>query len=173
MSWRRSLVVSSLAAVLILLLSANWTSPPLPQNVRADQLVIEKAHRRLHVLSHGKLLRSYSIALGRSPVGAKLYEGDNKTPEGNYSIDRRNPRSAYHRALHISYPSAEDRERATSSGHSPGGEILIHGIKNGFGWLGRFHRWVDWTRGCIALTNPEIEELWQVVPDGTPVRIVP
>lgn len=156
-----------------LLLFGNRKQSPLPSGAKADQLVIEKGKRRLLVLSQGVLVRTYQVALGRSPVGPKMREGDNKTPEGNFVIDWRNPRSGYHLALHISYPSPEDVSRAKAGGYSPGSAIMIHGIRNGFGWVGRLHRLVDWTRGCIALTNPEIDELWQIVPDGTPIRIDP
>jgi murein L,D-transpeptidase YafK len=106
-------------------------------------------------------------------TGAKVREGDNRTPEGRYIIDSRNAQSTFHRALHVSYPSAADRARACAEGYKPGGDIMIHGMRNGFGWLGRAHRLFDWTRGCIAVTNDEIDEIWRVVPDGTPIKIQP
>ena len=111
------------------------------------------------------------MSLGREPVGPKKAEGDRRTPEGVYTIDTRIERSAFHRALHISYPNVADRAAAQSAGVSPGGAIMIHGIRNGLGWLGRAHRLIDWTSGCVAVTNPEIEELWRAVRDGTPVEI--
>lgn len=106
-------------------------------------------------------------------MGRKSCEGDRKTPEGVYVIDRRKPNSRYHRALHISYPNAEDRRRAEQRGVSPGGDIMIHGLPNGMGAIGSLHLKRDWTLGCIAMTNQEIDELWQAVPNGTLVEIVP
>ena len=96
-----------------------------------------------------------------------------KTPEGIYKIDGRNPQSSFHLALHISYPSDEDDKRAAAHGVPPGFDIMIHGIQNGRGWIGAFHRWNDWTAGCIAVTDEEIEELWRVTPDGTTIEIRP
>ena len=166
----RMLVV---AAVLFLTPGCAPTGPSIPPTARADRVVIEKAARRLTLYSNGTVLRRFAVALGRSPEGPKLREGDNRTPEGIYSIDGRNADSRYHRALHVSYPNARDRERARAAGVSPGGDIMIHGIRRGFGWLGRFHRLIDWTHGCIAVTDDEIEEIWRAVPDGTTVEIRP
>ena len=114
-----------------------------------------------------------AIALGSDPVGHKRQQGDGRTPEGSYRIDYRNPQSSYHLSLHISYPSSEDQRRAAERGVSPGGEIFIHGLSPGFSWIGAGHTATDWTDGCIALTNDEIEELWRVVPNGTPIEIEP
>ncbi len=139
----------------------------------ADKVLIEKKARRLTLLSGGKVIKTYKVAIGRNPVGPKEKEGDNKTPEGIYTIDRRNMKSRYHLSLHISYPNPEDIERAKRRGISPGSNITIHGIKNGYGWIGDFHRIFDWTEGCIAVTNEEIDEIERLVPDGTPVEIRP
>lgn len=139
----------------------------------ADQIVVRKAKRELLLLREGKPLRRYKIALGRTPVGPKRRQGDGKTPEGDYTIVGRNNRSSYYRSLRISYPSAEDILRARRAGVSPGGDIMIHGLPNGLGKLGAAHRERDWTEGCIAVTNEEIEEIWRLVPDGTPIRIEP
>jgi murein L,D-transpeptidase YafK len=119
------------------------------------------------------VLKIYKVALGSQPIGAKVQEGDGRTPEGKYFIDRRNPRSSYHRSLHISYPSLQDTEKAQRAGIRPGGDIMIHGIRNGLGWIGYLHRIFDWTQGCIAVTNSEIEEIWSLVADGTPIEINP
>jgi murein L,D-transpeptidase YafK len=100
-------------------------------------------------------------------------EGDHRTPEGRYVIDRHNPNSAFHLALHVSYPSTSDSARASSGGYSPGGDIMVHGMRNGFGWIGRAHLLVNWTTGCVAVTDAEIDELYQAVPDGTPIVIRP
>lgn len=139
----------------------------------ADQVVINKSKRELLLLRKGKLLRSYKVALGRNPVGAKQFQGDGKTPEGAYTISGRNVRSAFHRSLRVSYPSDADRDHARHLGRDPGGDIMIHGLPNGQGWIGAAHRATDWTQGCIAVTNAEIEEIWNLVPDGTPVEIHP
>ena len=139
----------------------------------ADQVVIEKAARRLSLLADGALLRSYSVSLGAEPTGHKQQEGDERTPEGRYFIDARNPNSSYHLSLRISYPDGRDRARAAEAGVDPGGLIMIHGLPNGLGWLGPLHRLVDWTDGCVAVTSREMDEIWESVPTGTPVLIEP
>jgi len=146
---------------------------PTGSRETADLVYIEKKARRLTLFRKGKPIRTYRVALGFAPKGKKSSDGDGKTPEGLYIIDRRNPNSRFHRALHISYPNADDRRQAAARGVSPGGDIMIHGLMNGLGWIGKAHRARDWTLGCIALTNEEIEEVWRMVPDGTPVVIVP
>ncbi len=145
----------------------------LSATTKIDRIVVEKSLRKLSIFRGGEKLKTYRIALGRCPVGAKQREGDQKTPEGIYRIDRRNEHSRFHLALHISYPSAEDSARAHDLGISAGSDIMVHGITNGFGWMGSFHRWRDWTAGCIAVTDKEIEELWRVTPDGTVIAILP
>lgn len=145
----------------------------LPPNATADWILVEKKQRRLTLFHNNKPLKAYDIALGRQPEGPKRFQGDNKTPEGRYTIDYRNQKSRYHRALHISYPSAQDAAFADSQQRSAGGDIMIHGLPNGMGSLGSLHLLRDWTAGCIAVTNTEIEELWRVIPDGTPIEIRP
>ena len=125
------------------------------------------------LLSKGEVIKTYTIALGGDPVGPKERQGDNKTPEGIYTIDGRNGNSGYHLALHISYPNEQDKMRARELGVSPGGDIMIHGIKNGFSEIGAAHAERDWTEGCIAVTNREMEEIYQFVPNGTVVEIRP
>ena len=149
----------------------NWNS--LPAGTTIDRIVVEKSARRLSIFRKANQIKSYRIALGRNPLGAKQEEGDMKTPEGIYKIDGRNPQSSFHLALHISYPSDEDDKRAAARGVPPGFDIMIHGIQNGRGWIGAFHRWNDWTAGCIAVTDEEIEEVWRVTPDGTTIEIRP
>jgi murein L,D-transpeptidase YafK len=146
---------------------------PAPVNARATLIVIEKAKRRLTLFRNGDLLRSYDVALGGAPRGPKLQEGDGRTPEGAYSIDFKNARSRFHLALRISYPDAEDRESARRRGVSPGGDIMIHGLPNGLGWLGGAHLWRDWTDGCIAVTNRQMDEIWPLVDVGTKVEMRP
>jgi murein L,D-transpeptidase YafK len=140
---------------------------------RADFILVNKSERTLSLWKDGKLIRSYRVALGGNPRGHKVEEGDGRTPEGKYRIDRRNAGSAFYRALHISYPNAADRQRASRNRVAPGGDIMIHGIKNGFGWLGPLHRLVDWTNGCIAVTDEEMREIWDAVPDNTVIEIRP
>jgi murein L,D-transpeptidase YafK len=152
---------------------AHWPMHPLPADAKADLLVVEKSQRRLVAYSHGQILREYAVALGADPVGTKVRQGDRRTPEGRYVIDRHIADSRFHRSLHVSYPSAADRGRARGRGFDPGGDIMVHGLQNGLGFLGRAHRWVDWTTGCIAVTNPDIEELYRIVPDETPIEIRP
>jgi tetratricopeptide (TPR) repeat protein len=143
------------------------------QNVSVDRIVIEKKARRLMLISKGEVIKTYKIALGGDPIGPKERESDNKTPEGTYAIDSRNKDSHYHRSLHISYPNERDKKRAKELGVSPGGNIMIHGIKKGFSWVGDAHTEVDWTKGCIAVTDEEIEEIDKVAPNGTIVEIGP
>jgi len=140
---------------------------------RADSILILKKDHVLKLLSGGKIIRTYKVALGRGGLAPKEREGDRRTPEGHYIIDSRNAASHYHKALHISYPNAEDRARAAKLGVSPGGAIMIHGLPNGMRWIGAAHRLYDWTLGCIAVTNDEIDEIWNLVPVGTPVEIRP
>jgi len=141
----------------------------LSADLTADHIVVNKSKRELLLLHDGRVIRRYAAGLGQSPVGPKEREGDGKTPEGSYTISGRNPASAYHLSLRISYPNAADIERARAAGVDPGGDIMIHGLPNG---EGKTHgRMTDWTLGCIAVTNEEIEEIWRLVPDGTPIQI--
>jgi murein L,D-transpeptidase YafK len=140
---------------------------------RADRILIEKSERRLTLFRDGKVLKTYRSALGRTPVGHKQQEGDGRTPEGNYFIDFKNRRSGYHLALRISYPDAQDRISAQTRNVPAGGDIMIHGLRNGLGWLGSLHLLHDWTDGCIALTNSEVEEVWHLVDLNTAVEIRP
>ena len=138
-----------------------------------DRILIEKSTRRLMLISQGEVLKSYKIALGGNPIGPKERQGDNKTPEGTYVIDTRNRDSRFHLSLRISYPNERDKIRAKELGVSPGGDIMIHGIKNGFSWVGDAHTGIDWTKGCIAVTDQEIEEIDKLAPNGTIVEIRP
>jgi murein L,D-transpeptidase YafK len=170
---RGLLLLIAILFLITLLVYANTSDQPLPNNVQADKIIVEKDKRKLSLMKNGAVLKSYRIALGRQPVGQKIQEGDDKTPEGKYKIDYRNPKSNYHRALHISYPDESDVAQAKKSGINPGGDVMIHGLRKGLGWMGKLHRMVDWTRGCIAVTNWEVEEIWRVVSNGTPIEIYP
>ena len=138
---------------------------------KADSVLILKKDHVLELLAGGKVIGTYKVALGRGGLAPKQQEGDGRTPEGHYVIDSRNAESHYHRALHVSYPNAADRQRAGRLGVSPGGPIMIHGLPNGMGLLGATHRLYDWTLGCVAVTDEEIDEIWDLVPVGTPVEI--
>ncbi len=145
----------------------------LQAGVVADSLVVLKAERELQLHSAGREVKAYDIGLGFDPVGHKQQEGDGRTPEGQYHISGRNRHSAFHLSLRVSYPNSQDRERARRRSVSPGGDIFIHGWPNGSTDEPGRHPTGDWTLGCIAVTSPEIEELWRAVPDGTPVIIRP
>jgi len=161
-----------IAALIIAILSSSWPSAQTSP-LRADQVIVFKKDRTLSLMSKGKVLRTYKIALGGSPVGPKQKQGDHKTPEGKYVLDRRNPNSQFYKSIHVSYPNTDDRQRAQKLHVAPGGDIMIHGLPNGYGWVGAEHRLRDWTDGCIAVTNSEMDEIWTLVPDGTPIEIRP
>lgn len=155
---------------------ARMVVPRIPLATRpseADSIVVEKKHHRLTLYNAGRKLRSYFVALGAVSQGPKLRAGDYRTPEGLYFIDGKNPQSHYYRSLHISYPNADDLARARTHGVAAGGDIVIHGLPSYQAALGSAHRRTDWTFGCIALTNEEIDELFRVVPTGTPIEIKP
>jgi len=160
--------------VLVLVLCIwSGASERVPGQARADRVVVLKHEHTLMLLDHGKALKKYRVALGGDPVGPKSWQGDHKTPEGVYQLDRRNAHSQFYRSIHISYPNAQDRARARKAGVPPGGDVMVHGLPNGYGWLGSGHRARDWTDGCIAVTNAEMDEIWNAVPDGTPIEIRP
>ena len=145
----------------------------LATNAKADRVVVVKKDRTLTLLSHGNVIKTYKVALGADPVGPKVRQGDHKTPEGVYLLDHRNLHSRFYKAIHISYPDAQSRARANALGVSPGGDVYVHGLPNGYGWVGASHRLKDWTDGCIAVTDEEMDEIWQAVPDGTLIEIKP
>lgn len=138
-----------------------------------DYILVEKAQHRLSLFHKDDLVKSYNIALGRNPIGHKEREGDFKTPEGIYKISKKNPKSKYHRSLKISYPNSQDHQNAKKKGHHPGGDIMIHGFEPHYWWVSPKHKLRDLTRGCIALTNQEIEEIFNLTPVGTTVEITP
>jgi murein L,D-transpeptidase YafK len=169
---RCCLAAAFVAVALLTSLSPSKAAPALaPAGERADRIVVEKNARRLFLMRDGAIIAGYSVALGAEPAGDKQQEGDERTPEGLYTIDYKNAQSAYHLSLHISYPDGEDRAEARRLGVSPGGDIMIHGLPNRLGFIGGLHRLMDWTDGCIAVTNDEIEEIWAKVAVGTPIEI--
>ena len=154
-------------------LAVATSAQNLPANSHADRVVVVKNQRTLTLMNKEKALKVYKIALGRDPVGPKVKHGDHKTPEGIYVLDYRNSHSQFYKSLHISYPNLEDRKRARKLGVSPGGDIFLHGLPNGFSAIGRAHHLRDWTDGCIAVTDEEMNEIWRAVPDGTSIEIKP
>lgn len=177
---RLARLLAYLALVAVLgLLTASLFIPPEQVNIppppamsgKVDRIVIEKAARRMQLIQGGQPVRSYRIALGFSPEGDKDRQGDGRTPEGEFTVDRRNDQSAFHLSLGLDYPRPEDRDRAAAGGYSPGGDIFIHGQPNGI--ADGFKLRGDWTAGCIALTNVEMREVWAVTPIGTKVEIRP
>jgi murein L,D-transpeptidase YafK len=171
----RTILINSFVLLLAWTFVVSARGPASAQNKppQVDRIVIVKSARELTLMAGGKALKTYKVALGTQPIGAKERQGDHKTPEGNYVIDAKIEESQFHRALHISYPSAADREHARKLGASPGGDVEIHGLGAKYGWVGARHRLVDWTDGCVAVTNEEIDEIYPLVPVGTPVEIRP
>jgi len=145
----------------------------VPTVLRADHVVVVKKERTLELLGQGKVIKSYKVTLGGDPVGPKTKQGDHKTPEGMYVLDFRNAHSQFYKSIHISYPNEHDRAFAQQKGVSPGGDVFLHGLPNGYGAIGAAHRLKDWTDGCIAVTDEEMDEIWKAVPDGTPIEIKP
>jgi murein L,D-transpeptidase YafK len=160
----------------VLIATAIWmhrNSQSLAAEAKADRIVVEKGARTLTLFRGTTRLKVYRVALGSAPVGPKREEGDHRTPEGSYLIDRRKADSDFHLALHISYPNQDDAAQAAVRGVSAGSDIMIHGLPNGSGWIGALHRRKDWTDGCVAVTDWEIEEIWRAAPDGAAVEIQP
>jgi murein L,D-transpeptidase YafK len=149
------------------------TLPALARPLKVDHILVLKQKHELRLLRGSKIVKSYRIALGSGGLAPKRREGDHRTPEGSYRVDSRNPTSRFHLALHLSYPEQADKERAQKLGVDPGGNIEIHGLGKEFKSLGTRHYRSDWTDGCIAVTDSEIEEIWRLVPDGTSVEILP
>jgi murein L,D-transpeptidase YafK len=145
----------------------------LPPGARIDKLVVYKSDNVMEAYENGQLAKTYKIALGRNPVGDKISEGDKRTPEGAYVINDRNPNSGYYKNLGVSYPNTEDIRDAKQTGVSPGGQIKIHGLRNGLGFIGKFHRIINWTAGCIAVTNKEMDELFASVQPEASIVIKP
>lgn len=170
---RRTLLWAVCAAAVVCGGLRTARSQQTPQAQKADSIIILKKDHLLELMAGGRVIRTYKVALGTGGLAAKDRQGDRRTPEGRYVIDSRNEHSAYYKSLHISYPNTEDRRRAARLGVSPGGDIMIHGLPNGKGWIGAGHRLYDWTLGCIAVTDEEMDEIWKMVPVGTPVEIRP
>jgi murein L,D-transpeptidase YafK len=163
---------SSLIAVLILAFAT--TSPAAAGDFPlADKILVEKGARKLHLLRNGIAFRSFEIALGPAPVGDKEMEGDQRTPEGYYMLDARNPDSDYFLSIHISYPNSSDRSVARNKGLDPGGAIMIHGQPNLPTFSAAYYAREDWTNGCIAVSNSDMIDIWLMTPDLVPIEIIP
>lgn len=163
-------------AVIVVLVIKIWSKHTniKPRNLgTVDHVLVDKSDRALFLYNQGEEVARYRIALGDNPIGHKQYQGDSKTPEGHYVLDWRNPNSRFHLSLHISYPNNNDKEYAKNLGKPPGGDIMIHGLPNDLGAVGSLMNKQDWTDGCIAVSNIEIEEIWNSVANGTPIEIRP
>ena len=161
---------SLLLTVLVLLVPGIIQASDFPE---ADLVVIEKDARKLHLLQRGEIFRTFEIALGIRPVGDKKREGDFKTPEGRYILDRRNPDSDFFLSIHISYPNSQDRRESAALGVEPGGAIMIHGQPNVPTRSEAYYRTRDWTNGCIAVSNSDMIDIWLMTGENTPIEIRP
>lgn len=140
---------------------------------RADEVLIDKSDRELHLIQDGEIFRTFPIALGIRPEGDKKKEGDFRTPEGRYLLDTRNPNSDFFLSIHVSYPNADDRQEALQSGVKPGGAIMIHGQPNEPSRSETYYKTQDWTNGCIALSNSDMIDVWLMTDENTPIEIRP
>lgn len=157
----------------LLLLSVSLYAPVSLAQPSVDFVRVVKSERKLMLFSGGEVVREFRVALGGNPTGHKQEEGDQRTPEGSYMLDYKKSDSAFYKAIHISYPNANDIAAAKQRGVKPGGQIMIHGQKNDIGWLAFLSEFVDWTKGCIALKNEEMDVLWDQITEGTKIEILP
>lgn len=164
---------TALPAIVLLAPEEAYPAGPLAADIVFDRLVLEKEKHRLTAYANGNAVRVYLVALGENPLGPKEIEGDKKTPEGDYRINDKNPQSAYYKNLGISYPAEKDLRRARELGQPAGGDIKIHGLAPEYAFLDQAHRVTDWTHGCIAVTNTEIDELYERTHIGAVISILP
>ena len=162
-------VVKIIAAVFVFLLYAGTVH----SEQTADLVLVEKSNSRLYLMRQGEAFASFRVAFGSSPKGHKQEQGDGKTPEGRYMLDYKNSGSAYYKSIHISYPNEKDRQEARKRGVNPGGDIMIHGQKNGYGRLSILVQRFNWTNGCIALSDRDMDQVWDAIKPGTPIEIKP
>ncbi|MGK7650916.1 L,D-transpeptidase family protein [Roseovarius sp. B08] len=167
---RRNFLLLSVASAFLTACGSKFKSYDGPE---VTQVLISKSRRRMYLFHHNKVLKAYDVDLGFTTAGHKQFEGDGKTPEGDYFIDRRNPNSSFHLSLGISYPNEADRAFAKAHGKKPGGDIFIHGEPNDLGWIRKRRLGRDWTAGCISVRNKEMEKIYAMVRTGTPIRILP
>jgi murein L,D-transpeptidase YafK len=166
------LKISCLVTTAFVILS-GYLSLSAACELKADRVLVNKTERKLYLLNDGQVMKEYPISLGLNPVGHKQQQGDKRTPEGTYLLKHRNPQSKYYKSILLSYPNEQDRRRAEARGVDPGGDLAIHGLptrseEEAWDYIER-----DWTDGCIAVTNDEMEEIWNMVDDGTPIEILP
>jgi murein L,D-transpeptidase YafK len=158
--------MDTLKYFLFLMISGNCLA-------QVDLVRVDKSERRMELLEKGVVIKHYKIALGDAPIGHKQQEGDERTPEGRYILDYRNPNSRYFKSLHVSYPNQLDKAFAKAHSFDAGGMIMIHGQRDGFGWASAITQRIDWTNGCMALNNKDMQEVWDLVKTGTPIEILP
>lgn len=159
---------------IILLVIILLSAPAIVFGIdKADTVFVSKSESKLYLKKDGNIFREYDVAFGANPKGHKQQVGDERTPEGKYILDWKKENSSFYKAIHISYPNEADKKRAGEKGLNPGGDIMIHGQKNGFGWLAFVTQFFNWTDGCIAVSNGEMDEIWQAVDVGTPIEISP
>ena len=176
MRTNRVLIIQRWLAVLLLALSGGmlWQgSLHAGELPAADKVLIEKTERKLHLFKNGVAFKTFDIALGLRPVGDKNEEGDFKTPEGEYMLDAKNPRSKYFLSIRVSYPNEQDRQEAQQRGVNPGGAIMIHGQPNVPNWSETYYKTADWTNGCIAVSNSDMLAIWSMTNENTPIEILP
>jgi murein L,D-transpeptidase YafK len=163
------LLIKSLSIVLFLVMQAAICLSAQ----KADAVLVVKSEKRLYLLKNGKPFASYHVTFGGQPTGHKQAQGDQRTPEGHYILDYKNPNSKFYKSIHVSYPNARDRANARRLGVDPGGDIMIHGQTNGWGWAAPVVQFFSWTDGCIALSNKDMDRVWAAVDPGTPIQIKP
>ena len=174
--WRSVGVLNAMCKAVIFILSAFiflFAGSSFALGGTVDSVLVKKSEGKMYLLANGKPVKTYKVAFGANPEGHKQKEGDERTPEGKYVLDFKKEDSSYYKAIHISYPSPKDIARAKAAGVNPGGSIMIHGQRNGLGWIAWLSQRFNWTDGCIAVTNAEMEEIWSLVEAGTPIEIVP
>ena len=162
-------VVKIIAAVFVFLL---YTGAAYSEQM-ADMVIVEKSESRLYLMRTGEAFASFHVAFGSNPEGHKQQQGDERTPEGKYVLGYKNAGSAFYKSIHISYPNTKDREEARKRGVRPGGDIMIHGQKNGYGQFAIIAQRFNWTNGCIALSDRDMDLVWNAVKPGTPIEIRP
>lgn len=160
------------------IISAALVFIALPSNIavaenKADLVIVRKSEEKLYLQRNGNTFASFPVAFGGNPKGHKQKEGDERTPEGKYVLDSKNSKSSFYKSIHISYPNARDTTAAKASGVNPGGLIMVHGQKNGFAWLAPVVQWFNWTDGCVAQKNADMDIVWDAVDAGTPIEIYP
>lgn len=159
--------------VIIFLFALVPSGPSFASDQAIDSVLVKKSERKMYLVANGKPVREYRVAFGANPKGHKQMQGDERTPEGTYTLDYKNGKSSFYKAIHISYPNTRDIARARAAGVDPGGQIMIHGQHNGLGQVARVSQKFNWTDGCIAVTNQEMDEIWDLVDVGTPIEITP